>query len=88
MGQQFVAQLLEIVMPADFSRDCSGVTEVRRVHQLEILFILCSSPSGDLIDPFAEMAMIGAGLAGPETLPPAPVPRRLAAPDERGRVRP
>ena len=57
--QQFVAQLVEIVMPADFSGDCRGVTEVWRVHQLEILFILCGSPSGDLIDPFAEMAMIG-----------------------------
>ncbi|HSY84984.1 MAG TPA: FGGY family carbohydrate kinase [Verrucomicrobiae bacterium] len=28
----------------------------------------------------AQMAMIGAGLAGPETLPPAPTPRRLATP--------
>jgi hypothetical protein len=26
------------------------------------------------------MAMIGVGLAAPETLPPAPAPRRLAAP--------
>ena len=58
-GQQFVAQLLEIVMPADFSGDCSGVTEVWRVHQLEILFILCGSASDDLVDPLAEMAMIG-----------------------------
>jgi glycerol kinase len=28
----------------------------------------------------AGMAMIGVGLAAPETLPPAPAPRRLAAP--------
>src|SRR6266403_1445464 len=57
--QQFLAQLTEIVVPADFSRDCSGVTEIRRVHQLEVLFILCVSASSDLIDPLAEMAMIG-----------------------------
>jgi len=29
------------------------------VHQLEILLILCGSASSDLIDPLAEMAMIG-----------------------------
>src|SRR5712664_239082 len=57
--EQFLPQLTEIVAPADFSGDSSGVTEVRRVHQLEVLFILSLSASGGLIDPLSEMPMIG-----------------------------
>src|SRR5713226_48663 len=56
--QQFIAQLTKIVAPAGFFSDSSSVTEVGRVHQLEILFILCRGTSGDLVDPFAQMAMI------------------------------
>src|SRR5712664_1836308 len=57
--EHFLPQFTEIVAPADVFGDSGGVTEVRRVHQLEVLFILSRSASGDLIDPLAEMPMIG-----------------------------
>ena len=59
VSQQIIAQLAEIVAPAYFSGDSGSVTEVGRVHQLEILLILCGSARGDLVDPLAEMATIG-----------------------------
>src|SRR5258708_39624798 len=57
--QQFIAHLAEIVAPADLFSDSRRVTEVGRVHQLEILFILCRSASGDLVDPLAAIGTIG-----------------------------
>src|SRR2546425_9185563 len=59
MSQQFIAQSAELVAPANFLSNSRGVTEVRRVHQFEILFILRRRTSRNLINPLAEMAMIG-----------------------------
>src|SRR5260370_38161075 len=44
--KQFIAQLAEIVAPADLFSDSGGVTRVGRVHQLEIFFFLCGGTRG------------------------------------------
>src|SRR5260370_8934992 len=56
--QQRIAQRTEILAPPNFFRNCRGVTEIRRVHQFEVLLILRGGPRGHLIDPLAKMALI------------------------------
>jgi len=36
------------------------MAEIGSVHQLEILFVLSGGASGDFVEPFAEVAVIGA----------------------------
>src|ERR1700693_484535 len=53
--QKRVAKSRQTVLPANFLAGLGRVTEVGRVHQLDILLILAIGTSGDFVEPFAEM---------------------------------
>ena len=56
--EQRLAQLSEVLAPADFFSDRRCMTEIRRVHQFQVLFILCCRASRHLVNPRADVPVI------------------------------
>ncbi len=56
--EQGLAQLREVLAPANFFGDRRRMTEVRRMHQFQVLFILCRRPRRDFVNPLANVPVI------------------------------
>src|ERR1700675_4537908 len=54
--QQRVAKCRQIVLPTNFVAGLCRMTEVGRVHQLDVLLILAIGAGSDFVEPFAKMS--------------------------------
>src|SRR5579859_186737 len=52
MSQQCLTQLFKVLFPADFACSLCSDRKIWRFHQLQVLFVLRSSPRGRFVHPF------------------------------------
>jgi hypothetical protein len=56
--QQRLPKLSQVSIPPQLMRNLRRMLEVRRMHQLQILLVLCRRPACNLIHPLARMPLI------------------------------